>query len=132
MAEVRGSRSYISASGADISTFSNNVSITHNADTVDVSTFGVDWHQFASALRSGTFNVSGVYDSTTSGPHDTLGSWVGEELAMVYRPEGTGSGLPATTFQAILSTYTESAAVADMVQWAANLQSTGAITQTDQ
>jgi hypothetical protein len=53
-------------------------------------------------------------------------------VAAVYRPEGTGSGRPQQTCNVLVTTYMESSSVADMIKWKADLQISGAVTDTVQ
>ena len=53
-------------------------------------------------------------------------------MSLVYRPEGTGSGKPEAEVDVLVSSYEESAPVADMITFTAELQGSDDIDDTAQ
>lgn len=117
---------------ADISDFVDTVTVTESADSLDVTTFGNNGHRKRGGLTDGTIAIGGVYDTTTSGPHDVLVPMIGTIEDIDWRPEGTGSGKPKMTCNVLVQNYVESSPVADIVRWTANLEIDGDTTHANQ
>lgn len=116
----------------DITDFVDTVTFTDSADSLDVTTFGNDGHRKRGGLTDGTVAIGGVYDTTVNGPHDVVAPLVGTNVALAWRPEGTGSGKPAVTGTVLVQNYVESSPVADIVRWTANLEVDGNLTYANQ
>jgi hypothetical protein len=130
---VHGKDVAISIDGDDLSAFTNSVETKRSADSHDVTCFGQTGHVYAAGLTDGTVSLKGTYDNTASGPDAILEPLVGAEpVVVLYKAEGTGSGKPLWTYNAQLTAYEQSAPVADMVTWTAELQISGAVTPTTQ
>jgi hypothetical protein len=75
--------------------------------------------------------IEGTYDDTaTTGPRAVLEAMVGTIVEMIYKPEGTGTGNPTRTWDCLLTTYTETAPVADMIKFSAQFQGSGTVAVT--
>lgn len=122
MAFVHGKNTYISLNGSDLSAFTNTSTLTRKADKHDVTTYGKNSHVYQGGLGDGTSSMGGVYDNTASGPRDVIEPLIGTVVELIRRPEGTGSGLPQDTVDALVEEYVETNPVADMVTWTATLQ----------
>lgn len=135
MAFVHGKGTVITVDSDDISAFTNTSAITRARDTHDVTAYGADAHEFSGGLGNNTFTMGGVYDSTAStGSRAVLQpiADAGVAVEITRKPEGTGSGKPLETFDAILTSYVETSPVADMVTWQADWQISGEIVTTSQ
>lgn len=117
---------------ADISDFVDTVTVTESVDNLDVTTFGNDGHRKRGGLTDGSLEIGGVYDTTAAGPHDVIKPLIGTNVAFAWRPEGTGSGKPATTGTVLVQEYAESSPVADIVRWTATLEIDGNVTDANQ
>lgn len=123
MAFVHGKGSVTSLGGSDLSVYSNNVEWARKADMHDVTTFGKNSHVKQGGLLDGTATIDGVYDNTTTvGPRAVINPKIGTVVAMVWRPEGTGSGKPQETVNVLVAGYTETSPVADMIKWKVDLE----------
>lgn len=124
MAFVHGKGTAVSIDAKALGAFSNSVTFTRTADTHDVTTFGKNSKVYAPGLKDGTASIEGVYDSTAStGPGAVLRPLVGATaVELVYEPEGTGTGKPVATVDVLVNSYEESAPVADMITFTAELQ----------
>lgn len=120
--------------GDDLSQFSDNSQIEINSDSHDVTTYGKRSHVFSGGLKGGTGNVTGFYDSAAGvgSPQAIIKPLVGEVVTFVHRPEGTGSGLPQDTVDALVLKYNQTSPVADMVKWAVDLQFSDDVDSTPQ
>lgn len=130
--DVHGRQTYVSVDTNDLSAYVDNVSFNRTGDSHDVTGMGADDHEFLGGLRGGQMQLSGSYKSGPGGPRDVLAGKVGATVEVVYRPEGTGTGKPEDTFDAILVGYDETSPVADRKQWAATFQITGPVTTDTQ
>lgn len=133
MAFVHGKNTYVSLDGTDLSPFTNNTEAPEEADTHDTTTYGKDNKTYAGGLKDGTFTISGIYDSDeTAGPRAVIKPIIGATVPFIFRPEGTGDGLPEDSADVVVQSYSETSPVADMITWTAELQRTGPTTSAPQ
>lgn len=98
------------------------------AESHDVTTFGNDNKLFAGGLKESSFKLEGQYDDTAdTGPRASLEPLIGTVIEVIYKPEGTGATKPIRTFDALVTTYTETAPVGDMIKFSAQFQGSGAV-----
>jgi hypothetical protein len=129
MSKVHGKNTYISLDDNDLSSHSNTCEWKRMADSHDVTTFGNNSHRKQGGLGDGSSTIGGFYDNTAvTGPRAVIEPLIGSVVEMVHRPEGTGTGLPEDTVNALVQDYTESSPVADMVTWTCALEFDGDVT----
>ena len=133
MAFVHGSDSVFKLDNAggsltDISTYVNNVDFPETADVAETSTLGASNKTYIVGLKDATISLGGLFDATVDA---ILGAVVGQSatLSFEYSPEGTGSGKVKYTGECILTSYTLSSPVGDVVGFSADLQVSGAVTR---
>ena len=123
MAFVHGKGSVTTLGGSDLSAYGNSVEWGRKADVHDVTTFGKNAHVKQGGLLDGTAKIEGIYDNTaTVGPRAVINPKIGTVVALVWRPEGTGTGKPQETVNVLVAGYTESSPVADMIKWSVDLE----------
>ena len=132
MAFTHGKDTFISIDGNDISAYTNTSNLKRTADSHDVTCYGKDAHVYRGGLLDGTCGASGIYDNTTSGPHDVITPLIGTNVTLIRRPEGTGSGLPQESVDVLIMDYTETNPVADMVAWSVEFQLSDDVTESNQ
>jgi hypothetical protein len=133
MAFVHGRDTEITVGGDDLTEFTNTSEFTRGADVHDVTTYGKSAHVHQGGLRTGGFSMGGTYDNTANtGPAAVLEPLIGTTAEIVRKPEGTGTGKPQQTFDAVLSSYVESSPVADMVSWTAEFTVSDTVATTTQ
>jgi len=133
MALAHGKDTEISIGGTDLSTYIDTSEFTRGADVHDVTTYGKDDHVHGGGLRTGGFTCGGTYDSTAStGPAAKLEPLIGTAPEIIRKPEGTGSGKPTQTFDAVLSSFVETSPVAEYVRWTADFTVSDAVVTTTQ
>lgn len=134
MSFTHGRHTVIIIDGNNLSSFSDNTEETDGVDMHDVTTYGAARKAYASGLGDGTFTISGTHDNTAAGPRAVLKPLMraGEAVPFVYRTEGTGTGLPEEQVDVFVKSYKQTAPVADMVKWTAELQMTGDLVEIDQ
>lgn len=132
MAFVHGKNTVFSLNGSDLSAYTKRSNLERRSNKHDVTVYGQNSERYAGGLLSGAFGAEGVYDNSTSGPHDIIEPLIGTVVSLVRKPEGTGSGLPIQTVDVLVEKYTETNPVDDMVAWAVDLQLSGDVTSTNQ
>jgi hypothetical protein len=112
----------------DISAFVNNVDFPETADVAETTTLGDSSKSYIVGLKDATISISGLWDSTLDA---ILGVVVGQSatLSYEYSPEGTGSGKIKYTGECILTSYSQSSPVGDVVGFSADLQVSGDVTR---
>jgi hypothetical protein len=132
MAFIHGKVTVVSVGGTDMSIFGTSAEYELKSDSHDVTAFGADFHVYSGGLKDSTLKLEGTYDDTADdGPRAALEILVGDVTELIYNPEGAGSGKPIRTWNALLTSYTETAPVADMVKFAAQFQGAGAVVLTE-
>jgi hypothetical protein len=132
MAFIHGKNTVVMLNSVDLSTFTNNTQSSSTADSHDVTCYGATAHVYFGGLLDGKFTISGTYDDGASGPRATIIALIGTVVNFKVRPKGTGSGLAQTSLNVLVTSYQETAPVADMVTWQAELQAAGAPSYTVQ
>lgn len=133
MGFVHGKSTYTSLDDSDISEFCNNVEFSRESDSHDTTTFGRDSKRYQGGLLDGTATLSGFYDDSESeGPAGVVEPMIGTNVQLVYRPEGTGDGKPEKTVEVLVTSYNETAPVADMITWESECQFSGDVEKTTQ
>lgn len=132
MATTLGADAVFMLDGEDITAYVDTVTMTDAVDSLDVTTFGNNGHRRRGGLGDGSFAIGGVYDTAATGPRDVIKPLKGTVVAVDYRPEGTGSGLPKTAGNVLVVNYVESVPVADIVRWTASLEVDGVLTDSNQ
>lgn len=132
MAFVHGKNAFVSLNASDLSTYSNNVVFGRVADSHDTTTFGKNAKTYQGGLTDGTCTISGIYDNGAAGPRAIIEPLIGSTVELIYRPEGTGSGRPEDTVDVVVTSYEETAPVADMIAWTCELQLSDDVATVDQ
>lgn len=133
MAFIHGKNTVVKVATKDLSAYTDTSELPRTADSHDVTTYGNVAHRKAGGLFDGTFTMSGTYDgSAVNGPRAVLEPLLGTVAAVIRQPEGAGTGKAQDLFNALLTGFTETNAVADMVKWAATFEIDGDVDSTPQ
>jgi hypothetical protein len=132
MAFVHGKSGYFNldnpgGTGTDISTYCDDVSFPETIETAETTAFGATSKSYIVGLRDATISISGKWDATL----DAV--MIGTEPAsrtFMFGPAGSTGGLVKYTGECILTNYSISTSVGDVVTWSADLQVTGNVTRT--
>ena len=120
-----------SGSLVDYSAYLDNVGFPRSVDTAETTTFGVagSAKTYIVGLSDATVSLSGLFDATADA---TLAGVVGQAatLSFEYGPAGSTGGFIKYTGEAIMKSYSVTAAVGDSVKASVELQVTGAVTRT--
>jgi hypothetical protein len=129
MAQVHGKNGAVMVDDNDCSAFCNKVEFEQKADDHDTTTFGATGHTYAGGLTDGSVKLSGIYDNTAlTGPRAAIKSVLGTVVPFKYRPEGVGTGKPESSCNVLVTSYSESVPVDDMITWEAEFSISGAVT----
>ncbi len=133
MALIHGRLTVCKLNAVALTAYTNNSTVEISADAHDVTTYGATAHAFAGGLKNGTSTLSGFYDSTAvTGPRAAIEPLVGTLVPFIHQPEGTGSSKPQDSVSVLVTKYTQTHPVADMVTWSVELQYSGAVDSTAQ
>lgn len=115
----------------NLTPYLNSIDFNQENDTHDDTTMGAEGHTFRAGLTNGSITISGVWDKTAvTGANTVLQSLVGLEttVGFEYGPEGNTAGMVKKSGECVLSSYAESAPVADLVTFTASFQISGSVT----
>ena len=111
----------------DISNTLTSVDFPESIDTAETTAFGATSKSYIVGLRDATLSISGIWDATVDG------YFIGTEPAsrtFIYGPAGNTAGNVKYTGEAILTSFSVSNPVGDVVTYSADFQCTGDITRT--
>jgi len=137
MAFIHGKNAYIQLDNSagtlvDLSSISNEVSLSIAIDTNETSVFGTNAKQYITGLNDATISLTGLFDATSAtvieGTIDALIAGTIASATLVFGPEGSGSGKKKYTQETIVTSYEISAPVGDVVSLTVEFQRTGATT----
>lgn len=117
MARKHSKLTVILIAGNNVSADCTDSNCEQSAGTEDTTTYGKNAVVKDPTLLDGAFGCSGKYSDGVTGPRAVLKPLVGTKVNVKYRPEGTGSGLPQDSFDAVITKYTETAPVAGYRLW---------------
>ena len=103
------------------------VDFPETIETAETTAFGATSKSYIVGLRDASISVSGLWDATVDG------YIIGTEPATrtwIFGPAGTTSSNVKYTGEAILTNYSVSAPVGDVVTFSLDLQGTGNVTRT--
>ena len=134
MARQHGKSTAITIATQDVSQYCKTSNLERNASTHNTTGYSPsgDAETFSGGTKNAKFTCGGVYESqaTATSPRAVLKGLEGSTLAIVRKPEGTGTGKPNEAFSGVLEKYAESSPHDDMVTWSAEFQVTGPIVDT--
>ena len=128
MAFNHGRLAEISVNSVNLSAFCDGADLSIDIDTSDTTTFSASWKTAIAGLAGASLEIKGNFDpTTTTGPASALTSLIGDApFAVIFEPAGAAAN-QYRQFNAILTSYKESAPVGDKVTFSAGLLVTGAI-----
>lgn len=130
-AGVHGRLAQLTLGTNDVSPYCTKITFKRQNDTHDITGFGLTSHAYLAGLIDGEMTVDGMFDATaTVGSQTNFNGMVGDSdgVAFVYGPAGSVTGKVKYSGQVILSDYTESTPVADIVTFTATMKISGAVT----
>lgn len=137
MAFIHGKKSVfkiddVGGSLQDISAFCEEVSLSRDIETAEVTTFGDDAKEYITGLSDSTVSISGKFDAGNASAIDPVLSGVlgsASTVSWAYRVNSASTSATNPEYQGegILTSYEVSGGVGDAVTFSAEIQCTGAI-----
>jgi predicted secreted protein len=112
----------------DISNVLTSVDFPETIDTAETTAFGSSAKSYIVGLSDATISISGIWDATVDGY--LAGGAEPASRTFVYGPAGSTAGNVKYTGEAIVTSYSTSNPVGDVVTFSVDLQVTGAVTRT--
>src|SRR5690242_10290798 len=134
MSFVAAKNLFFSLNGVNLSAFCDTIDVERKIDSIDTTTFGNTGHTYLGGMVDGSIKVQGTYDNGVAGPKAVFEPIMDAGLLVtaIYRPEGTGTGKPQSSFSVLVTSYTESSKAADMITWKGDMQISGTVTRSTQ
>jgi len=132
MARKHSKLTVILVAGNNISADCTDSNCEQSSGTEDTTTYGKNAVVKDPTLLDGAFGCSGKYADGATGPRAVLKPLVGTKVNVKYRPEGTGSGLPQDSFDAVITKYVETAPTAGYRLWSLETEPSDAWDSTNQ
>jgi hypothetical protein len=110
----------------NISNTLTSVDFPETISTGLTTAFGSSNDSYVVGIKNTTISVSGIWDATTDG---YLAGTEPASRSFIYGPAGTTSGNVKYTGEAIMTDYSISNPVGDVVTFSASFQVTGAVTR---
>jgi len=139
MAFVHGKKSVFKIDNSagtltDLSAFCEEVSLSRDIETAEVTTFGNDSKAYITGLTDGTVSFSGKFDAGSASAVDQVLTGIlgaASTVSWAYRVNSasTSSTNPEYQGEGILTSYEVSGSVGDAVTFSAELQCSGTITR---
>ena len=114
-------------SSRNISDTLTDVSFPQTIDTTETTAFGSSNKSYIVGLKDTTISVSGIWDATVDG---YISGTEPASRSFIFGPAGSTSGNVKYTGEAIMTNYSQSNPVGDVVTFTADFQVTGAVTRT--
>lgn len=117
-----------SGTPVDISLFIDSVTWgDFTTDTLETTGFGPQRARtYAAGLTTGVASITGKFDAVTGGPDEILQALRGmDPFTIEWQPEGAGLGKPFKRAEAILTGYSASAPVGEIITFSASFQISG-------
>jgi predicted secreted protein len=112
----------------DISNTVTSVDLPETLDTAETTAFGSSAKSYIVGLTDATISVSGIWDATVDGY--IAGGAEPASRSFVFGPAGSTAGNVKYTGEAIVTSYSISNPVGDVVTYSLDLQVTGSISRT--
>ena len=116
-----------SGTSRSISDTLNSVDFPEETETAATTACGSSSRSFIVGLESATISISGLWDATVDGY--IKGGTEPASRSFIYGPAGSTSSNVKYTGEAILTNYSISSPVGDVVTYSCDLQVTGAVTR---
>ena len=113
-------------SSRNISDTLTDVSFPQTIDTAETTAFGSSNKSYIVGLKDTTISVSGIWDATVDG---YISGTEPASRSFIYGPAGSTGGNVKYTGECILTNYSQSNPVGDVVSFTADFQVTGSVTR---
>lgn len=135
MAFRHGKFAVVTIGGTDLSAYGTTLELSIDVDTADSTTFGSTWKSSIIGTAGAKMTFSGNYDGTvTVGPSSAFMIMIaaGVAVAVVHKPGGTLAGQRTNSFNANITSFSESSPVGGIITFKGEVEATGAVTGVTQ
>jgi len=112
----------------NISNVLTSVDFPETIETAETTAFGSSAKSYIVGLKDATISVSGIFDATVDGY--IMGGSEPTSRSFIYGPAGSTGGNVKYTGEVIVTNYSISNPVGDVVTFSLDLQVTGSVTRT--
>lgn len=103
MAFVHGSKAVITVNSVALTAYVDDVSFDGNVETAEVTVLANTGKAFIPGLQDGSFKLAGKFDPAADAAFVAMNQVA--SLPVIYGPQGSTTGLPKYTCNAILAKY---------------------------
>lgn len=103
MAFVHGSKAVITVNSVSLTPYVDDITFSGNVGTAEVTVLGNTGKAYIPGLQDGSFALAGKFDPAADAALVAMNQVA--SLPVIYGPQGTTTGLPKYTCNAILSKY---------------------------
>lgn len=132
MAFQPGFKSWASLNGTVLASYADGIDNPQSIESLEVSNFGTTAKAYLAGIAGGdTVNIKGPFDQTIQAMVGTLKAQLAAGSAshtFIFAPGGSVSGQAKISQETIIKSYKPSSTAAGRVEWALDLQVTGAVT----
>ena len=121
---IHGKSTEVFCNGYDLSSFLNQIQAAGNADTAEVSTFGLSSKAYIVGLTDATLTAEGIYDGAAAAVDAILqAAFASESVEWTWYPAGDAQGNPGYAMLAANNAYSLTSTKDDAVRISAGAQS---------
>lgn len=128
MAFVHGSKAVITVNAVPLTAYVDDVSFDGNVETAETTVLGNTGKAYIPGLQDGTFKLMGKFEPTADAAFLAMNQVA--NLPVIFGPQGSTTGLPKFTCNAILNKYTIKTAVSGAGTFEADYTISGGWTRT--
>lgn len=128
MAFVHGSKAVITVNSVALTAYVDEVSFDGSVETAEVTVLGNTGKAYIPGLEDGSFKLAGKFDPVADAAFVAMNQVA--SLPVVYGPQGSTTGLPKYTCNAILSKYSLKTGVSGAGSFDADFQISGGWTRS--
>lgn len=128
MAFVHGSKAVITVNSVTLTAYVDDISFDGNVETAETTVLGNTGKSYIPGLQDGSFKLAGKFDPTADAAFVAMNQQ--PSLPVVYGPQGSTTGLPKYTCNAILSKYSLKTGVSAAGTFDADFTITGGWTRS--
>jgi len=128
MSFVHGSKAVITVNGNALTAYIDDVSFDGSVETAETTVLGLTGKSYIPGLQDGSFKLTGKFDPAADALLVAMNQVA--SLPVIYGPQGSTTGLPKYTCNAILSKYSLKTGVSGAGTFEADFQISGGWTRS--
>jgi hypothetical protein len=128
MAFVHGSKAVITVNSVSLTPYTDEVDFDGSVETAEVTVLGNTGKSYIPGLEDGSFKLNGKFDPTADAAFVAMNQV--PALPVIYGPQGSTTGLPKYTCNAILAKYSLKTSVSGAGTFSADFTISGGWTRS--